>query len=205
MPNELKTLLRATEAPFLLALLFGAVAWGVTHIVNRSLASPLLEISAAKQSNVQATLVECADKKVKNLEVAHLVTYRFRNISRTQLFKEVKFLVRMPEDSGAKILGARLEATAPALPGHEPEKCDPSHVVVKCPEFHPGWEMKLSIGSDAKTKLNAHISSAAGPVLLKKKGLETWLVRNETGIVATLVVLCAVLVALYLVALARRP
>ena len=204
MPNELRRLLGATEAPFLLALLFGTVAWGVTHIVNRSLATPILEISSARQSNVEATLVECVDKKVKKLEVAELVTYSFRNISRTQLFKDVKFLVRRPGDSGAKILGARLKPVAPALPGREAETCDTSHVVVKCPEFHPGWEMTLSVGVDAKTELAAHISSTAGPVLLKEKGLETWLVRNETRIVVILVVLCAMLVALYLVALAKR-
>lgn len=204
MPNEIRRLLQATEAPFLLAVLFATVAWGVTHIVSRSLATPLLEISAARQSDVEVSLVDCVDKKVKTIEVAELVTYNFRNTSRTQLFRDVKFLIRRPVDSGANILGARLKPVAPALPGKEAETCDTSHVVVKCPEFHPGWEMTLSVGVDAKTKLDAHISSKNGPILLQQRGLETWLVRNETRVVVILVVLCAVLVVLYLVALAKR-
>lgn len=208
MANGLKGVFSATEAPFLLApllgVILGVIAWGVTHIVDRSLDSPILEISEVSSANTTAQLLDCANGSVKRMKVPYLVNYTLRNISRTRLFKELSFLVRLPEESDAKIIGIRLLAVAPAFPGEYAETCGADHGSFERLDFHPGWQLMLSIGINKQAIPKVHLSKSTEAVFLKKQDLETRLIRHEAKLIVLLVIMMILVAAGYLIFLYRQ-
>lgn len=195
MANRLKGVFSATEAPFLLVLALGVFAWGATHIVDRLVESPILEISLASSANSTAELVDCVEGSVKTMDVPYLVDYTLRNISRTMVFNQVSFTIRLPEESKAKIVGVRLKAVAPAFQGERAETCAANYASFKDLKFHPGWQMMLYIAIDRQAIPEIHLSGSEKALFLKKTDIETRFIRHETKLILVLVVVTAAVAA----------
>lgn len=204
MANGFKGIFSATEVPFLFVLLLGIVAWGVTHIVDRSLDSPILEVSVVSSVNTATKLAVCSGESVKTMQVPYVLHYTLRNISRTKLFKGLSFLVRLPEESDAKIVGVRLLAVAPAVPGEHPETCAADHASFRGLDFHPGWEMMFSIGLNKQAIPKLHLSGSTEALFLKQQDLETRMIRHEAKLIGLLVFLMILIAAGYLIFLCRQ-
>jgi hypothetical protein len=200
MPKLLKAL-RATEAPFLLGGLMAFAAWAGTHIVDRTLESPVIEYSYRWVEKPSFALIPCDSESVAPKYYLEVLT---RNLSRDSLFKGVEIAFRMPSETKARIVGHHIRTVPPAMPNPENVgRCGAKYARFPSLTFQPRTEFHLLLGVSAKELPVAHLINADGAVYFRESDIETYLVRNEVIFIMIALFFVLGLAVLYLLLLER--
>ncbi len=172
------------KAPFLVTLIFGILAWGVTHIVDRVTAAPTIEYREAL-SPLRGPAAE-----VRKIEV------RLHNLSSNDTYYNTTFILSRRTGSATRFL-TNLEDKqhTPDVVAEEPawfgetsttkRSIDPSddHIDFIVPQIPPDGRIRIIAfftGDGVplfRAKLNADDKST---MRLVPPSIETFLVRNET-------------------------
>lgn len=196
-------LLHVSESPFILGLLLAFIAWGVTHIIDRTLESPILEYSVSSKSQKTEELIKCESEKMEQVVAPHVSYYTIRNLSRDSLFTNVSLALRIPSDSKAKFIGIRIKASAPAIAGSHSGECGTDYVSFKTITFHPRWKFVLVVATSEKVTPHVYLSKSDKAILLQKGNIETFLIRNETEFIIGAIIIVTFLCIFYMFYLAK--
>jgi hypothetical protein len=196
VPNPVDTkrrLFDADKTPFLLAILFAALAWCVNHVADRAKELPIVEYSDVSISSLPQTADHyqlCAASK-------NLRAYAFavRNISAQRAFENLNLFFW--SDGNMPITEARWINMPPGIAEQMGEVCNPQAkgraMSLTLKQLQWDWNgialvwtqdpkrpvlMYREVEQDPAT--SADLSSTKEPsVLLRKADLTTWIIRNE--------------------------
>lgn len=176
-------LMKRTDFPYVITLLFALFAWAVTHAVDRFVAVPLVKLTQ--------TVEEQADGN-------HL-TFEFENITSGVNFEDliIRILGETPNHQFTKpettIIGGGWDGDASLF-----EVGD--GIELQIPNFHPGWRLELTTVMTGGGTALVQLESAGVPTIIEPVGLRTWLVEWELRIIA----LFAGSALIFIIAWARR-
>lgn len=153
------------KAPYIITLIVAAVAWSLTHIADRLLATPLV--------TYQEQIVENSGKKSLYLTL--------KNITRDKTFRTIHLIIAAPP--GGSITDRAVIPIEPAWEGNQPGTLEGRTFAYTFPELQPGGQLEVSVtytGSDRPTLR----MSADGTIDFVKPSWQTWLAENEITILA---------------------
>jgi hypothetical protein len=176
-------LLDLEKFPYLLTLLVGLIGWGLTHIVDRLIGSPIIEYSISKDQN-QDTLQ---------------LAYEIHNINRSKKFNDVDFLLRTDVPTN-KFIQAHYRINPPMKIDETNDKFyyDSSFYEARIKQFQPDFCFKIIIKKLGKEVTPLRISSAS-PVKLTESCWETYLLKNEFHLIFFLILLWLLMLMIYIV------
>ena len=155
------------KAPYIVTLIVAGLAWTLTHIVDRLLATPLL--------TYQQQIIENGGKKSLYLTL--------RNITRDKTFRNVRLIVTATP--GGTIIDASVIPIQPAWEGDQPGTMAGRTFAYTFSEMQPDSQYEVSVtygGSDPPTLRMA----SDGTISFVHRSWETWVVENEISLLAYL-------------------
>lgn len=178
----LRKVLLTDKASFLLTVLLGAVAWSITHIVDRITSAPTVEYSVVIQKGFRA---DAPNRTIVTLQ----------NLSSKTSFENVTVILRKKSPSDVLTFIEDKSEAAPQAPMWASDVAiaeQPAAVAFNIPILAPHNKIVLSVefnGSDtpaftARTRPNSNDS-----ILFREPSLATFLVKHETPIIALLLCL----------------
>jgi hypothetical protein len=175
MSAEVRTVLLTT----LLATVFGAAGWLITHTVDRVVSVPTVQYELDTSRHADGQIV---------------VTVR--NLSRDHRFADLAFILRLPAGSSGKFTAATVEPIPPAYANREsPPSAEGSSASYEKIGLHPETSIKLKADYNGKTVPTFHIDQSGEAVRLLEKGLLTGAIRNEIEILSGLFLAwCAIVI-----------
>ena len=175
-------MLERERVPFLLTLLLAVLGWSVTYMVDQLGSSPVIRYTK-KTDPSQNT-----------------ITYNIKNISRSTLFKKVRFYVVLKGEG--KSLGDPLIRIYPPLYlGEErvqPEWKPGNYAEFQIAAFQPGCEMDMIVKTEKPADSTIHVTCDEA-VLLIENSLRTLLLEHEMKILGGLIALWVLGIAAYLI------
>ena len=196
----MKNILTQKEPPFIFLILLASFSWATSHVVTRTIEKPIIEIQSSSGCNIPKDIIHCQDDNFERKKNLKLTKFLLTNISKDQLFEKLSFLVT-PKDG--KIYGVRIRARSPAVPGDTPETCSSKYGLFANVTLHPGWQFEIDIVTDSNTDLDVRLNSAPKAVNLTESNIETWLVRNESFVLISFIIIISISAIVYLVYIAR--
>jgi hypothetical protein len=190
--------LRTKDIPFALSILLGMLAWGVTHIVGRALASPTLEIVGSAEEGKRLDFVDCESGREMMATPNFETRFRLTNLSRTKRVSKLEIMFRPPNGSSVRIEGVRIRRISPAFAGEAEEQCGATYALFEGLELNPFAEVELSIAQSGPTQPLYYVRRSADAVLLKGRDLETLLLRHEYKVLIGLLLVGLVLGLAYI-------
>lgn len=179
-------LLRLKDAPFLLTVLTGLCAWGITHAVDRLQQTPIIEYRLSEYRTNGVQRVRC----------------QIENLCADRVFTKITFSLGGPKQTNEAYSDAWSDVIAPA---HTPREMIATNKAVSREflEFHPGWRLTLDAArrGDFTPYVQFDTGDGSGEikgVRLLPHGPQTILVRQELKILAALIFIAVVLACLYL-------
>lgn len=172
------------EPPFIILILFAIISWSVTHIVNRTIERPLLEIQEIKITEISSAdlanrLQKCSSADILENEKTFLKSYQLSNISRDNLFRDIALIIK---ETRGTIYGMRVVSVPPTMAGDTKPVCTSDNAVyLQEITLHPMGKLSIEILSRTEKQPDFYLESANSPVGLVMSNLETWLVKHETG------------------------
>jgi hypothetical protein len=184
--------LRGDSPPFIVTLLFAAIAWYLTYVVDTARKLPLLE------QRIDVAQIAPADAKVGE----HYATLFLENLSE-QMFQDTRLEVVLRDNDGCIQRLGRASAYPPA-PGLtvQPiiEDCSMS---ITLPEMQPENRLGLGfyyVGSGTPTlMLRSTATSSHSGVMAVPPSLTTFFIRNQTCLLTVLLALFVVVTVISLV------
>jgi len=166
----------AKSAPYLVSLLLAAAGWAVTHVVDRTLASPIIEYR---------TLIRPGANDDQQFRVS------LSNLS-SQAFANTTFEIQGSKN--ATLLSAcdpPWEEREPAWVSETSPEMGNNAIKYNLSQLHPGWEVTLCAKFKGSGSPNFILKSTKDgrPLKLERCSIETYFVRHETGILLSLAVL----------------
>jgi hypothetical protein len=185
------SVLRAKEAPFLLTVLCGLLAWTATRAIDRVTQAPTIEYDLQREWS------------------AGKVSYSIRNLSRDTAFKQLDFIVVAKGGSltASQRLAEKVVWHAPCLEGApEAGEIRPSPEVlggalqVRIMRLDPGCQVDLVAKLDppgADVRILLSLSQAAGAVRFVPASIVTRFVRYEGTVLFVLFLMWLFPIVLY--------
>jgi hypothetical protein len=162
------------KAPYLVTLVIGALAWALTHAVDRLLSTPMVKYSVQQiSSNENKT-----------------VYLTFKNITRDKTFKKLHLILTAPSD-GVIAAGAVIPVQ-PASEGDQPYQVEGRTFEFTFPEFQPGWQIEISVDYTGSSQPSLRLSSPDQTVYAIAPSIQSILVEYDIEILMALAVLAAV-------------
>lgn len=159
----------STDAPFLLLILLGIAGWGIPQLIDR----------AAKGDPIELTTLFQEDRSGKQMFIT------VRNLSKSKSYGDLIFILRSRDGfSYADIIDeapARVTLRAPEIYR--------DYVRYKIDTLHPGAQFTMFVEIDGEITPHLLLESSKQPVLLVESGFSTWLIRYETHIIMSIVML----------------
>lgn len=175
------------KVPYLLTILFIALGWTVSQLSTDMTKSPIIEY---KQDRRYAT--------------KH--TFTITNISSEKLFSDLTFKLRIPGDSQAKCMDSpKIYSTSPTelksptngIP--EPKCVDDEYAEFILHHLQPGATVKLEMKTNKEVVDVDIYIWCKNPVRLIEASLQTWVAKNQFGVMGGLICLWTVLIIIYLI------
>ena len=174
-------LMKRTDFPYVVTLLFAFFAWAVTHAVDRLITLPLVKLTQTVEEQANGN---------------HL-TFEFENITSSVNFEDL--IIRIlggkrenrfskPEDT---IIGNGWTGNAKLFKGGD------NGIELKLPHFHPGWRLKLTTVMTGGGTPRVQLESASVPTILEPVSWRTWLVEWELFIIASFAVLALIFIVVW--------
>ena len=165
-----------TAIILLVGTLFSAVGWLVTHTVSNLLSGPILEYGVE---------VLVHDPQCNKIEKNSSISVKSKNLSREVTFHSINFILRLGTSKNSKFILGDIVYQQPAYSSRDPILVTNKAIRFPNISIRPGTELRIIgcyIGSDQPT---FHIGPGSNlrPV---ESGIQTWLARNEFGLLLTL-------------------
>ena len=196
----MRNILTQKEPPFIFMILLASFTWTTSHVVSRTIEKPIIEVRSIIGSIIPKDIIPCLDGMIDEKHNLELHKFLLTNISKDRLFEKLSFLVT-PNDG--KIYGVRIRARSPAVSGDTPETCSPEHGLFANVTLHPGWQFEIDIVTDRDSDLDLRLNSASKAVNLTESNIETWLVRNESSVLVSFLIIISTLAVIYLAYIAQ--
>jgi hypothetical protein len=163
----------ATSAPYLVSMLLAAAGWAVTHVVDRTLASPIIEYR---------TFVKPAESGERHFRVS------LSNLS-TQAFSDTTFEIQGSDE--ATLVSAcdpPWEQRSPAWVSETRPESGNNAIRFRLSQIHPDWQVTLCVIFKGKGAPNFILKETerGRPLRLIGCSIETFFVRHETQILLCL-------------------
>ena len=174
------------DAPYLVSILVGALAWGVIHIINELVDSPTLEYCGSGQQE-------------------NLIEYSVTNLSKKTVFKGLKFDLSTAPNDVEVLTDPRIYAEPPHFEGVTEGgwSKDGKSMQFFVPALHPGGKVVMSVAYRGDYEIAFRFMGSKQiervtpvdkgnddeAVLLEECGVITWFVKNETKIILGLIAL----------------
>ena len=206
--SSFKQILGVKEAPFIIAALFAAAAWCLTHVVNRALERSIVEFS------VQRNMSESEDFRCSNLsESKYFYVVTFRNLSASEALRGIRIIVELAREENAKIterlcwasigftisdgrdLGSDAGNIEPSFRREaEIEELLPAaRSVLQVALSEPDASLLVRAQSAPQTESGRERGSERTSFEFREAGVLTFLIRNELRIIGAFLVLFLVL------------
>lgn len=156
------------KAPYIVTLVVAGLAWTLTHIVDRLLATPMLtyhfqELTDGAKKSVYVTL---------------------ENIGRDKVYRDVR--ITLTAAQGDSLSNPVIIPVEPASEGDEPGERAGRTFDFKSPEIQPGGKFEISTSYSAANRPTLRIAMQSGSIYALQPSVETYLVKHEMGILAVL-------------------
>jgi hypothetical protein len=179
--SDIYKLIKITNIPFFITILFAVGGWIVTHLSDRILSSPVIEYSENE------TLYCGGITKVY---------YEISNISHDTAFESFEIQILCKEGKfykAEKIF-------------HQPLICDQeiikhpnfNELHIPVPKLHPGAKLGIEIFHNGKKLQLYYSNKSSQSILLKQKGVETFIIKYEIILLCTLFVVWIFTIFIYL-------
>lgn len=187
-----RDIIKIKKFPYLVTILFLSIGWGLTHIVDRILQSPIIEY--------KLTVKECSkDWKI--------LSYLITNISRDKSFQGLKFSLVLEDSKKGRflsIIGPKLYPPIWESKSGEKPHLEPEYVEFDVKELQPNSKVGVEIKLSGDYYPDLRFSSENQTIILLKANCETFLVKNEFYIILGLIGFWFVLIVFYLYCIARN-
>ena len=193
-------ILRVKEAPFVLLGLVAILSWSIKHVVDRATSSPIIEYSTSTLRNSEWALIECGTSNgLKKEKWNYVKVVSIANLSSTTIFKDTIFALRFFDTaSNPEFLGVRVQVKPPAVSGKDPGICGSDFAKYSDITLYPGWEIRLVAATSVDIDPVLHLIKSNKIAVIKKKGLQTFLVKNETHIFIFIITLLIFILGIYI-------
>ena len=200
--SAFKQVLSVKEAPFIIAVLFAAAAWCLTHVVDRALERPIVEFSVERATPEE---FRCSNRS----NTASFYSVTFRNLSSSEALRNIRVIVDLPREENVMITERLcwLSIGFTISDGRDLSG-DAGHVVpsfrreAEIEELLPAARSLLQIAlssPDASLRVRARSVRPESPELgergserasfeFREAGMVTFLIRNELGIIGAFLV-----------------
>ena len=168
------------KTPYLVTILIGALAWSVTHLVDRLNNTPLLKYDMIiEQSKNTRRLIISLD-----------------NITSNKVFRNLSIVTSMPLEG--TITKINVIPTEPAFEGDNPYIISKNGrtAEIKLPVVQPGWLFNISIEYTGENRPRGRIDINNDSVMLTRPCLKTFLVENEFEVIVSFIILWLILLAI---------
>jgi hypothetical protein len=159
----------AEKAPYIITLIVAALAWTLTHIVDRLLAAPLL--------TYQHQIIENGGKKSLYLTL--------KNITKDKTFQNVHLILTAAP--GGSIADAAVIPIQPAWEGDQPGVTAGRTFAYTFSKMQPESQYEISISYSGNDPPTLRMSSD-GTISFVSPSWETWIVENEISLLAWLLI-----------------
>lgn len=173
--------LRLAKAPYVVTILFASIGWGVTHTVDRLLASPIIEFTT----------------ELKPTATNKTIVVTLHNISHDKIFKKLSFTLMLPEGTGT-FVSAKKVPVPPAWDGDIDASAEGHTANFLFPALHPGWEVRLIAKFSGDSSPTLYLQDSETAVRLVSPSWETFLVTYELQFIIGMIVTWAILVLVLL-------
>jgi hypothetical protein len=170
------------KAPFLVTLIIAGLAWTLTSIVDRLLATPML-------------LQRIEDRAVASKQTTYIT---LKNITRDKTFRKLRLLVTAAPNT---VLKERPQVIPyqPAWEGDHPGIFAGKTFDFTFSEIQPNWQFEIAVSYEGNERPSIRLSLENETIYVIEPSLETFLVENDTVVFAGLVVLWLGLLAIFVV------
>lgn len=152
---------------FLIGSVLAAAGWLVVHFVDNIMSSPTMEYDVVYRDLCNY------DNADSSIEVT------IRNLSRTQKFDKLGFILRLPPERNGEFKSAEMKPKQPAYRSRGNLHCDKKAVTYPKTGILPGTELILSACYSGVTKPTFHIAEDSSIVWPVERSFFTWIIRNE--------------------------
>jgi hypothetical protein len=156
------------KAPYAVTLVVAALAWTITHIVDRLLATPIV--------TYERQIIENSGKKSVYLTL--------KNITRDRTFRDVHLI--LTASPGGSITETAVIPIQPAFEGNQAGTTVGRTFDYTFPEMQPGSQLEISATFTGRDQPTLRMS-AQGTIAFVRPSWETCIVENELPILAWLV------------------
>lgn len=193
-------ILRVKEAPFVLLGLVAILSWSMKHVVDRATSSPIIEYSTSTSRNSEWTLLECGTSNgLKKEKWNYVKVVSIANLSSSTMFKDTTFALRFfDKENNPKFLGVRVQVKPPAISGKDPGICGSDFAKYSDITLYPGWEIRLVAATSVDIDPVLHLIKSNNIAVIKEKGLQTFLIKNETHIFVAIITLLILILGAYI-------
>lgn len=160
------------KAPYVITLVVAALAWTLTHTVDRLLATPLLTYEIASSTT------EDGDKRS---------TFTFINITRDKTYYNLRVLITAPADGVIK--SGPILPVQPASEGDKPPSIAGRTFDFTFPEFQPQWQFSIPVVYSGQGETTLRLSLPQAALYAVNPSVQTSLVQHEFGVMMTLIVI----------------
>ncbi len=186
-------LMKRTDFPYVITLLFAFLSWAIAHAVDRATTVPFVKYRLTVESRS-----ECPGCEPSKQPGVHCVTFLFQNVTRSVKFQDTTIRIRGGYDDRfsephTRVIGTSREGKAKLLHAKD-------GVELVLEEFHPGQRLLVRTTTTGEAKPKLHLMSSGVPTVLQRSGLRTWLVDGEMYIITSLIAL----LCCFLIVWARR-
>lgn len=181
------------KGPYLLTLLFAALAWTINQVSEDISSAPTIEVM-----------------KASSLEDGPAVVYTITNISKNSVFKDLLFAVHLDGKTPAKcVQRPRLKAFPPVkIWSDDPTKIErpicKSDLVAeyKVEQLQPGGRVQLIMKVSQLSGTELYVKSDSA-IRVKETSLETLLLKYKFQMLVSLVVIWGLAIFYYIICLIK--
>ena len=167
-------ILTANQLPYLVAVAFAVIGWGVTHSVDRIVESPLVEVSEKN------TTLENGNKRLD---------LTIENLSNSDVVREIVLLIKFPKHDGYFYTDSlRMLPTPPAyVTQFNPDVLNRKNYngmsqFFRIDMLHPGWKVRFVAEYESESKPIYQFRAAENAMKIMEPSLATFFAKNEQKI-----------------------
>jgi hypothetical protein len=160
------------KAPYIVTVIIAVLAWSLTQVVGRLLATPMLRYSIEENSG--------AGDKTQYI--------RLKNITRDKTFRNLRLVVAAPP-GGELTQRPHVIPSEPAWEGDQPGSFAPRTFEFTFKEIQPNWTFEVAIRYRGPEQPRVRMSNPDATVFIVQPSIQTWLVEHEFEVFVALVII----------------
>ena len=206
--SNIKQIWSVKEAPFIIAALFAAAAWCLTHVVDRALERPIVEFSVEHEMS-EFEKLDCPNQT----KTTSFRFVTFRNLSASEALRGIRIIVDLPSNKETRIVerlcwanpdftisgardvvddGREIEPSS-RREGEIDELLPGARSVLRVALSEPDANLRVLAKSALQTESGKRRGYERASFEFREAGVLTFLIRNELTIIGAFLVLFLIL------------